>query len=920
TKSVAGPTAARNSQAEVTPQPVTLTPTEKHRLDNQRKEECARKIQAGEYEVIELEKTSKSSSEAWGKFGRVVDGEEPTDFVQCLGVCGEIKICKVKTGSRHSLSTHVCPPPKMPKVKPLPRDIKSTIASHCADLSAETFTPFVLAEAETFTKLAQCLIQIGHEYGPIDAKNILPSGKTVANKLHENADMARAALMKELEPALQEGMVSGTMDGWTDNQKHRKYYAHTVQHIDKTWTLSDNLTGIPHCDAESVTAEVINEEITLEKTKLNFPPTAKIHYVTDDGADVVAAVALSGNDRSYCMDHCTNLVTKKAMTLQLTKTDLYGNSGGKILNSVQSAVNCVMSSRKPIHSALKRKLKKGPTVTVGQKIFKSHMPMLKSARDNFEKLVNALNRENQSGLLENVRKQDIVDVINIVGAIEALACKAKDKRFVADHAEQVKKILEEKEGDSNLATTLKTNIAAELALLPLLVLIKKLKGIVTYMKSTGLNDKLPGGTLRPEVDTRWMSLLTMVKSFFPSKSFSTNGSDSFTDPPQPNPDQPGPASAADQLPIDAKINKINSYLLERGKEKSVGLITLDDVANMLSLVPVLEAFETAIKKFEAEYTPTIHQVVPQYYCLLGAVQVKEGDTDLTKILKGKLEVQLNLKYKNKISMRQKVAYLLWPRYKHMPAFSDDEKTEVYQAVNEMVAECRAVAERCQQQATSSGNRSQNAVDGSSPDDPPPVDGEPSRKRRKTAVPQPAPHGHLEPDGDGAASETSDSDEENIFMHGFSTEEEDEQSEHMTTRKFISLPALLFSWGSLTPVRTPAGGGQYYAGSSYQQGHGIGSWLGGLFRTVFSLLKSGATAVGREAARAGAHVLADVASGDTFADSAKRHTGEAVQNLKRKVASAMSGTGRAIKRPKPAPKRHTVTKARSVRNYPSDIYS
>ncbi|KAK3919727.1 E3 SUMO-protein ligase ZBED1 [Frankliniella fusca] len=281
----------------------------------------------------------------------------------------------------------------------------------------------------------------------------------------------------------------------------------------------------------------------------------------------------------------------------------------------------------------------------------------------------------------------------------------------------------------------------------------------------------------------------MVKSFFPSKSFSTNGSDSFTDPPQPNPDQPGPASAADQLPIDAKINKINSYLSERGKEKSVGLITLDDVANMLSLVPVLEAFETAIKKFEAEYTPTIHQVVPQYYCLLGAVQVKEGDTDLTKILKGKLEVQLNLKYKNKISMRQKVAYLLWPRYKHMRAFSDDEKTEVYQAVNEMVAERRAVAERCQQ-ATSSGSRSQNAVDGSSPDDPPPVDGEPSRKRRKTAVPQPAPHGHLEPDG--AASETSDSDEENIFMHGFSTEEEDEQSEldkYLAIKKVRDFPLL-----------------------------------------------------------------------------------------------------------------------------------
>ncbi|KAK3920565.1 DNA-directed RNA polymerase subunit beta' [Frankliniella fusca] len=115
----------------------------------------------------------------------------------------------------------------------------------------------------------------------------------------------------------------------------------------------------------------------------------------------------------------------------------------------------------------------------------------------------------------------------------------------------------------------------------------------------------------------------------------------------------------------------------------------------------------------------------------------------------------------------------------------------------------------------------------------------------------------------------------------------------------------------------AGGGQYYAGSSYQKGHGIGSWLGGLFRTVLPLLKSGATAVGREAARAGAHVLADVASGDNFADSAKRHAGEAVQNLKRKAASAMNGSGRSIKRKRLAPIRHTVAKARSRRSSTPD---
>ncbi|KAK3925216.1 hypothetical protein KUF71_002602 [Frankliniella fusca] len=87
----------------------------------------------------------------------------------------------------------------------------------------------------------------------------------------------------------------------------------------------------------------------------------------------------------------------------------------------------------------------------------------------------------------------------------------------------------------------------------------------------------------------------------------------------------------------------------------------------------------------------------------------------------------------------------------------------------------------------------------------------------------------------------------------------------------------------------AGGGQYYSGTTYQKGYGVGSWLGGLFRSVLPLLKSGAVAVGKEAARAGAHVLADVASGDNIRASAKRHGGEAVENLKTKAGNVKGYT-------------------------------
>ncbi|KAK3921623.1 LOW QUALITY PROTEIN: hypothetical protein KUF71_010795 [Frankliniella fusca] len=72
---------------------------------------------------------------------------------------------------------------------------------------------------------------------------------------------------------------------------------------------------------------------------------------------------------------------------------------------------------------------------------------------------------------------------------------------------------------------------------------------------------------------------------------------------------------------------------------------------------------------------------------------------------------------------------------------------------------------------------------------------------------------------------------------------------------------------------------YFAGSSTQKGAGIGSLLGGLFRSIFPFLKQGASVVGREALRAGSHILADAASGDVpLNTSLKQHLSEAGRNL------------------------------------------
>jgi len=95
---------------------------------------------------------------------------------------------------------------------------------------------------------------------------------------------------------------------------------------------------------------------------------------------------------------------------------------------------------------------------------------------------------------------------------------------------------------------------------------------------------------------------------------------------------------------------------------------------------------------------------------------------------------------------------------------------------------------------------------------------------------------------------------------------------------------------------------YFSGSNFQRGygslkgHGLGGFLGGLFRTILPFLKSGAAAVGREALRTGSHILADAASGEVpLAASVQNHTKEATSNLMQKLNAKLSGTGIKRKR-------------------------
>ena len=85
------------------------------------------------------------------------------------------------------------------------------------------------------------------------------------------------------------------------------------------------------------------------------------------------------------------------------------------------------------------------------------------------------------------------------------------------------------------------------------------------------------------------------------------------------------------------------------------------------------------------------------------------------------------------------------------------------------------------------------------------------------------------------------------------------------------------------------------GSPNQRGHGLGSFLGGLFRRVLPLLSKEAKAIGKEVARSGMNVARDVIQRDIpFKEAFNNRMKDSAEYLKRKAEEKidvlMEGSG------------------------------
>ena len=76
----------------------------------------------------------------------------------------------------------------------------------------------------------------------------------------------------------------------------------------------------------------------------------------------------------------------------------------------------------------------------------------------------------------------------------------------------------------------------------------------------------------------------------------------------------------------------------------------------------------------------------------------------------------------------------------------------------------------------------------------------------------------------------------------------------------------------------SGIGPIYSGPLYQSGHGIGSFLAKIYRTVSPYLKSGAKKIGREVLRTGTDIINDIDNEIPIKDALKTRSKEAFNRI------------------------------------------
>ena len=111
----------------------------------------------------------------------------------------------------------------------------------------------------------------------------------------------------------------------------------------------------------------------------------------------------------------------------------------------------------------------------------------------------------------------------------------------------------------------------------------------------------------------------------------------------------------------------------------------------------------------------------------------------------------------------------------------------------------------------------------------------------------------------------------------------------------------------------SGGLPAFHGVQFQRGYGIGSVLGGLFRSALPLIKQGAKTIGKEAVRGAARFASDLMEGKKASAALENRFKEAGENIIKQTRA-----GKSIKRKRSSQTSHKATSKKKRKTF-SNIF-
>ncbi|KAK3907126.1 Transposable element Hobo transposase [Frankliniella fusca] len=209
--------------------------------------------------------------------------------------------------------------------------------------------------------------------------------------------------------------------------------------------------------------------------------------------------------------------------------------------------------------------------------------------------------------------------------------------------EDIQKHLTLEDDDSPLVAALKLRLDEERELCSILVQVKKCKDLVKFLRSATYSAQLSTMVLQ-ECDTRWNSVCIMLNSLVKA------------------------------------WDEVKELLTANGEAERLNGIVFED---MQWLNNFLSVFKDETDLLQGQNYPTLP------YALLATIDLQEHcdpvllDSPAQAVLRQRASAGVTKKLK--ITMDQKIATFLWPKYRHLPMLSEKDRKEVYDKVRELLS-------------------------------------------------------------------------------------------------------------------------------------------------------------------------------------------------------------------------------------------